>query len=118
MAAQTTASIAKADRAADQMLIKQGEYVARTGDCIACHTDRGGKPFAGGLPLQTPIGAVYTTNITPDNDTGIGSWSYDDFVQLMRRGIHKKGYTVYPAMPFPSFSRMSDDDLKSLHARC
>jgi mono/diheme cytochrome c family protein len=108
-------SIAKADQAADQMLIKQGEYVVRTGDCIACHTDRGGKPFAGGLPLQTPIGAVYTTNITPDNDTGIGSWSYDDFVQLMRRGIHKKGYTVYPAMPFPSFSRMSDDDLKSLY---
>jgi mono/diheme cytochrome c family protein len=116
MAALTAASVARADQAADQMLIKQGEYVARTGDCIACHTDRGGEPFAGGLPLQTPIGTVYTTNITPDNDTGIRGWSYDDFVQLIRRGIHKMGYTVYPAMPYPSFSRMRDDDLKSLYA--
>jgi hypothetical protein len=66
--------------------------------------------------LQTPIGAVYATNITPDNDTGIGNWSYDDFVRLMRRGIHKKGYTVYPAMPYPSFSRMRDDDLRALYA--
>jgi mono/diheme cytochrome c family protein len=101
---------------ADQALVKQGEYVARTGDCVACHTARDGKPFAGGLPLQTPIGAVYATNITPDNDTGIGNWSYDDFVRLMRRGIHKKGYTVYPAMPYPSFSRMRDDDLRALYA--
>jgi alcohol dehydrogenase (quinone), cytochrome c subunit len=106
----------QADEAADQALVKQGEYVARTGDCVACHTARDGKPFAGGLPLQTPIGAVYATNITPDNDTGIGNWSYDDFVRLMRRGIHKKGYTVYPAMPYPSFSRMRDDDLRALYA--
>jgi mono/diheme cytochrome c family protein len=117
IAALTIVSGARAaDQVADQALVKQGEYVARTGDCVACHTDRDGKPFAGGLPLQTPIGAIYTTNITPDNDTGIGSSSYDEFVQLMRRGIHKKGYTVYPAMPYPSFSRMSDDDLKALYA--
>jgi mono/diheme cytochrome c family protein len=110
------ASAAPADEAADQALIKQGEYVARTGDCIACHTVNGGKPFAGGLPLQTPVGTIYATNITPDNDTGIGTWSYDEFVRLMRRGIHRKGYTVYPAMPYPLFSRMSDDDLKALYA--
>jgi mono/diheme cytochrome c family protein len=116
LAALTTPSAALADELADQALVKRGEYVARTGDCVACHTDRGGKPFAGGLPLQTPIGTIYTTNITPDNDTGIGSWSYDDYVQLIRRGIHKRGYTVYSAMPYPSFSRMSDDDLKSLYA--
>jgi alcohol dehydrogenase (quinone), cytochrome c subunit len=116
VATLTMASIAPADEAADQALVKQGEYVARTGDCIACHTAGGGKPFAGGLPLQTPVGTIYTTNITPDNDTGIGTWSYDEFARLMRGGIHKKGYTVYPAMPYPSFSRMSDDDLKALYA--
>ena len=115
-AALSTATAAQVDQAADQGLVKQREYVARTGDCVACLTANSGKPFAGGLPLQTPIGAIYTTNITPDNYTGIGSWSCDEFVQLMRRGIHKKGYTVYPAMPYPSFSRMSDDDLKSLYA--
>jgi mono/diheme cytochrome c family protein len=116
VATLTMASAAPADEAADQALVKQGEYVARTGDCIACHTAGGGKPFAGGLPLQTPVGTIYTTNTTPDNDTGIGTWSYDEFARLMRGGIHKKGYTVYPAMPYPSFSRMSDDDLKALYA--
>jgi mono/diheme cytochrome c family protein len=96
-------------------LVKQGEYLARAGDCVACHTAKGGKPFAGGLGMETPIGTVYSTNITPDA-TGIGSYSFDDFDQAVRHGIGKSGSTLYPAMPFPSYASVSDDDMKALYA--
>ena len=69
----------------DPALIKQGEYLARAGDCVACHTAKGGKPFAGGLPMQTPIGTIYSTNITPD-PTGIGDYSLEDFERAVRQG--------------------------------
>ncbi|MDY7579853.1 cytochrome c [Herbaspirillum sp. RTI4] len=101
---------------ADQQQIKQGEYLARVGDCIACHSAVGGKPFAGGLALGTPIGKVYSTNITPDPKNGIGEWSFDDFDKLMRTGVTKAGYTVYPAMPYPSYSRLSAADMQALYA--
>ncbi|HCF1366688.1 TPA: cytochrome c, partial [Pseudomonas aeruginosa] len=71
--------IAQAAAAPDPTLVRQGEYLARAGDCVACHTARDGKPFAGGLPMETPIGAVYSTNITPDRKTGIGDYSFEDF---------------------------------------
>lgn len=96
-------------------LIKKGEYLARAGDCVACHTAKGGKPFAGGLGMETPIGTVYSTNITPDA-TGIGSYSFEDFDQAVRHGIGKSGSTLYPAMPFPSYASVSDDDMKALYA--
>lgn len=96
-------------------LVKQGEYLARAGDCVACHTAKGGKPFAGGLGMETPIGTVYSTNITPDA-TGIGSYSFDDFDKAVRHGIGKSGSTLYPAMPFPSYASVSDDDMKALYA--
>jgi mono/diheme cytochrome c family protein len=101
---------------ADPALVAQGEYLARAGDCVACHTAVGGKPFAGGLPMTTPIGAVYSTNITPDAAAGIGTWTLADFARLMRSGVTKAGYTVYPAMPYPSYSRLSDGDLRALYA--
>jgi len=100
---------------ADDALIKKGEYLARAGDCVACHTAKGGKPFAGGLPMETPIGTVYSTNITPDA-SGIGQYSFDDFDQAVRHGIGKSGSTLYPAMPFPSYARVSDDDMQALYA--
>lgn len=99
-----------------QAQIAHGAYLAHAGDCIACHTAPQGKPYAGGLPIATPMGKIYATNITPDRDTGIGTWSYDDFAALMRYGKSKKGYTVYPAMPYPSYSRMTDADLHDLYA--
>lgn len=102
--------------AADQQLIKQGEYLARAGDCFACHSVSGGKPFAGGLGMATPIGKVYSSNITPDKKAGIGGWSFADFDKLMRTGVSKAGYTVYPAMPYPSYSRLSEADMKALYA--
>lgn len=98
-------------------LIRQGEYLARAGDCIACHTaGTKGQPFAGGLGMETPIGKVYSTNITPDKKAGIGDWSFADFDKLMRTGVTKHGYTVYPAMPYPSYSRLSEADMQALYA--
>jgi len=96
-------------------LVKQGEYLARAGDCVACHTAKGGKPFAGGLPMETPIGVIYSTNITPDK-TGIGDYSFENFDQAVRHGVAKSGSTLYPAMPFPSYARVSDADMQALYA--
>lgn len=101
---------------ANAALVAHGEYLARAGDCIACHTTQGGKPFAGGLKFDTPIGAIYSTNITPDANTGIGKWSYDDFAKAVRQGVRPNGDTLYPAMPYPSYARLSDDDMKALYA--
>lgn len=100
----------------DAALVAQGAYLARAGDCVACHTAAQGKPFAGGLPLSTPVGAIYSTNITPDPTAGIGNWSYEDFAKLMRTGVTKSGYTVYPTMPYPSFSRLGEEDMRALYA--
>jgi alcohol dehydrogenase (quinone), cytochrome c subunit len=101
---------------ADQTLIKKGEYLARAGDCFACHSVTNGKPFAGGLGMETPIGKIYSSNITPDKKAGIGDWSFEDFDKLMRTGVTKAGYTVYPAMPYPSYSRLSQADMQALYA--
>ncbi|WP_218626561.1 cytochrome c [Pseudomonas sp. dw_358] len=97
-------------------LIAQGETLARAGDCVACHTDHGGKPFAGGLGIQSPIGTIYATNITPDKATGIGSWTYGDFERAVRRGIGHDGSALYPAMPFPSYAKVTDADTQALYA--
>jgi mono/diheme cytochrome c family protein len=101
---------------ADAALIQHGEYLARAGDCMACHTAKGGKPFAGGVPLATPIGTIYSTNITPDAKTGIGGYTYDDFDRALRHGVAKAGYTLYPAMPYPSYAKIRPDDVRALYA--
>lgn len=101
--------------AAETDLVKQGEYLARAGDCVACHTAKGGKPFAGGLPMETPIGTIYSTNITPDK-TGLGDYSFEDFDQAVRHGVAKDGSTLYPAMPYPSYARVSESDMQALYA--
>ena len=109
-----SASVGAAE-ADQQALVQQGEYLARAGDCVACHTAKDGKPFAGGLPMETPIGVIYSTNITPDK-TGIGDYSFEDFDQAVRHGVAKGGSTLYPAMPFPSYARVSDADMQALYA--
>jgi len=96
--------------------VTRGAYVAKLGDCVACHTAKNGKPFAGGLSMTTPMGAVYTTNITPDKTTGIGSWSEADFEKALRHGVSKDGHNLYPAMPYPSYAKISDDDIHALYA--
>lgn len=107
---------AQGSASAEDQQILRGAYLARAGDCVACHTSKGGAPFAGGLALASPIGAIYSTNITPDKQHGIGDWSYEDFARLMRTGVTKAGYTVYPAMPYPSYSRLTDEDMQALYA--
>src|SRR5450759_64641 len=102
--------------ASSQERVGRGAYLALAGDCIACHTSRGGPPYAGGLPLATPIGIVYSTNITPDLETGIGRYSTDEFVGVMREGVAKDGHRLYPAMPYTSYAKVSQDDLSALYA--
>ena len=97
-------------------LIKKGAYLARAGNCVACHTAPQGHLFAGGLSIESPIGAIYSTNITPDKATGIGSYSLQDFDLAMRHGVRADGTTLYPAMPYPSYARLHDDDIKALYA--
>jgi len=97
-------------------LVARGKVLAAAGDCAVCHTAHNGVPNAGGLPLDTPFGTVYSTNITPDAQTGIGNWSLDAFVRAMRQGIHRDGRHLYPAFPYTSFKNVSDDDLKALYA--
>src|SRR5690554_7178625 len=92
----------------DPEVLAQGEYAAIAGDCVACHTAPGGKPFAGGLAMHTPLGAIYSTNITPDPETGIGNYSYADFERAVRRGIRPDNVSMYPAMPSPSYQIVSD----------
>src|SRR5215469_16855854 len=93
----------------------KGEYVARAGDCVACHSVPGGKAFAGGLKMGTPLGAIYSTNITPDKDQGIGNYSFEDFDRAVRQGVAKDGHHLYPAMPYPSYAKVTDDDMHALY---
>lgn len=96
--------------------VKRGEYLVKAGDCIACHTDVGGKPFAGGLPIKTPFGTMYVPNITSDPETGIGRWSDDDFVRAMHEGISQKGHYYFPAFPFMYFDKMSRQEVLDIRA--
>jgi alcohol dehydrogenase (quinone), cytochrome c subunit len=99
----------------DAASIERGRYLAVAADCTACHTAPGGKPFAGGLALDSPLGAIYSTNITPDKDSGIGNFTLDDFDRAVRHGIDDEGVTLYPAMPYPSYARMGDEDIAALY---
>lgn len=92
-----------------------GQYQAVLGDCAACHTTDPAKPLAGGLAFPTPVGDVYSTNITPDRTYGIGNYNLDDFKKVMRHGVNKAGDNLYPAMPYPSYAKMSDADLEALY---
>lgn len=99
-----------------QQKVSDGEYIAKAGDCAACHTAAGAAPFSGGLKLNSPLGAIYSTNITPDKDTGIGNYSYDDFAKTLRQGIAKDGHHLYPAMPYTSYAKISDSDMHALYS--
>ena len=91
-------------------VITKGEYLARAGDCVACHTTPNGRPFAGGRPMVTPFGSLYVPNITPDDDTGIGKWTADEFYRMMHTGVSKDGTLLYPAMPFASYTKVTRED--------
>ena len=95
--------------------VRQGEYLARLGDCVACHTAPNGKAMAGGLAMETPFGTLYSTNITPDSKTGIGAYTFGEFERAMRRGVAADGQNLYTAMPYPSFAKVSEDDMRALY---
>jgi nicotinate dehydrogenase subunit B len=96
--------------------LERGRQLAALGDCVVCHTAPGGVPNAGGRAMDTPFGTVYTTNLTPDADTGIGLWSFSAFQRAMREGISRDGKHLYPAFPYTAFTQATDDDLTALYA--
>lgn len=100
----------------DSAAIARGARLAAVGNCVSCHTAPGGKPYAGGYALKTPFGTVHGTNITPDAQTGIGSWTLADFTRAMREGLDPEGRHYYPAFPYDYFTRLSDGDIESLYA--
>lgn len=103
-----------AANAAEQ--VERGNYLARAGDCMACHTERGDKPYAGGRAIRTPFGNVYAPNVTPDVATGIGNWSPDDFWRALHNGKSKDGSFLYPAFPYTNYTRVTRADSDALYA--
>ena len=104
------AGLTKAD------IVKRGEYLAKAADCMVCHTAPGGADYAGGLAFPLPFGTLYSTNITADKDTGIGNYSDQDFLDAVQRGVRKDGARLYPAMPYTSYTFMTDADVLAIKA--
>lgn len=96
--------------------VARGAYLVRAGDCMACHTARGGKQYAGGRAIQTPFGAIYSPNLTPDNETGMGKWSADDFWQALHNGKSRDGSLLYPAFPYTNYTKVTRDDADAMFA--
>ena len=101
---------------ADAELVKRGEYLARAADCIACHTSSKSQPYAGGVPFPTPMGIIYSSNISPDKEHGIGTLTEAEFIGAVREGVSKGGKHLYPAMPYTSYTQMTDADVKAIRA--
>jgi mono/diheme cytochrome c family protein len=97
-------------------LVAKGEYLTKAADCVACHTAPAGEPFAGGRAFKLPFGTIYSTNITPDNETGIGQWSDPEFVRAVHRGIGRNGADLYPAFPYTAYALLSTDDVLAIRA--
>lgn len=101
---------------ATPQLVERGRYLALAGNCAGCHTTRGGQPYAGGVPLETPFGTIYATNLTPDATHGIGGWSSAHFWRAMHNGRSKDGRLLYPAFPYPNFTQVTREDSDALYA--
>jgi mono/diheme cytochrome c family protein len=106
----------QANAALPAELVQHGAYFAKVADCIACHSVPDKAPFAGGLGMTMPMGTIFATNITPDKETGIGTYSLADFDRAVRHGVAKDGHRLYPAMPYPSYAKLSDGDVRALYA--
>ena len=113
--AESTAAAAPSSPATEQQ-IARGAYLARAGDCMACHTARGGQPYAGGRPIPTPFGTMYAPNITADKETGLGSWSANDFWRALHHGKSKDGSFLYPAFPYTNYTKITREDSNALFA--
>jgi mono/diheme cytochrome c family protein len=115
--ATVVAGVSHAADGPDQVaaVIKRGEYLATASDCAACHTAPRGKPFAGGLPISTPLGTIHATNITPSAGFGIGRYTEEEFSRALRRGVRRDGGNLYPAMPYTSYAMFTGDDAHALY---
>jgi mono/diheme cytochrome c family protein len=111
----TSSALASAPPGADPT-ITRGKYLADAGNCVSCHTRPGGAPFSGGVPFTTKLGTIYSSNITPDNATGIGRWNVEDFRRAMHDGIAPGGRHLFPAFPYTSFTEVSDADADAIYA--
>jgi len=100
----------------DAALVQRGAQLAAVGQCAVCHTADPSTPYAGGVPLSTPFGTVYSTNITPDGATGIGAWSEPAFRRALREGVARDGHLLYPAFPYDHYTRLADDDIHAIYA--
>ena len=107
---------ASADAPALPDRVRRGEYLARAGNCIACHTTAGGRPFAGGVALPTPFGTLFSSNLTPDPETGLGRWTAPEFWRAMHNGVGRDGRMLYPAFPYPNYTRVTREDSDALFA--
>jgi mono/diheme cytochrome c family protein len=116
MSLGSSVASAKPNAPPDQSLIARGKYLTTLGDCMACHTQSGGQQFAGGEALDTPFGKIYAPNITADKKNGIGDWSDDDFYKALHDGIRKDGTYLYPAFPFPWYTKVTRDDVLAIKA--
>ena len=112
----STGSMPVARAAPEAALVARGAYLARAGNCVGCHTARGGTPYAGGRGIDTPFGTVIASNLTPDADSGLGRWSADDFWNAMHHGRSRDGRLLYPAFPYPNFTLVTREDSDALHA--
>ncbi|MGZ8313715.1 MAG: c-type cytochrome [Telluria sp.] len=116
MASEPGRAQAAAPAADPAAQIARGAYLARAGNCMACHTVRGGAQYAGGRAIETPFGSIYSPNITPDSGTGIGSWSADDFWRAIHNGKSKNGDFLYPAFPYPNYTKVTRTDSDAMFA--
>ena len=112
----TAAAPALASVSAPTSAVERGRYLATAGNCLSCHTRAGGAPMAGGVAFDTPFGTVYSTNITPDRDTGIGEWTAADLRRAMHEGVDRDGASLIPAFPYTSFTKVSDADVADIYA--
>jgi mono/diheme cytochrome c family protein len=110
------AAFSHGSSAQDASVVARGEYLARASDCIACHSKPGERPFAGGRPMATPFGTLYSPNISPDRETGIGAWTADEFYKMMHTGRSRSGELLYPAMPFTAYTKMTRADVDAIFA--
>jgi mono/diheme cytochrome c family protein len=108
------APLARRAYSADE--IARGKYVADAGNCSSCHTVSGELPYAGGVKFETPFGALYSSNITPDEATGIGAWSLEDLRRAMHQGVSADGSALFPAFPYVAYTKVADADIASLYA--
>jgi mono/diheme cytochrome c family protein len=113
---KSTGSSTTSANPASPALLVRGEYLTRAGNCMTCHTSRGGTPFAGGRGIETPFGTVFSSNLTPDATTGLGTWNQDDFWRALHNGRSQDGRLLYPAFPYTSYTQVSRDDADAMHA--